>query len=83
MAFLKKLAFWLISFTAASAVAAFVVKKTIPSYGDETDDTFSVVAAMTGVAFESKTPGLLEGRATAFTGGIEMHIVEVRGVGAA
>ncbi|MDK1010323.1 MAG: hypothetical protein QGM46_07940 [Actinomycetota bacterium] len=76
MRFLRKFGFVLFSVTLGGVVAAFVVRRRVPSYGGETDDTFSVVAAMAGSVLESKTQGLKEGRATAFMGGVLLDLMD-------
>ncbi|MEN8039871.1 MAG: LiaF domain-containing protein [Actinomycetota bacterium] len=73
---LKNILFWFVAVTASSAVAALVVKNRTPEFGDENDDVFSVVAAMGGRVFESKTQSLTEARATAFMGGIELDLLD-------
>jgi hypothetical protein len=74
--FTKRSLFSLFVVAASSAVAAFVVRSRIPSFGDEGDEEFSVVAAMDGAVFESRTGSLTEGRATAFMGGIELDLLD-------
>ncbi len=77
MRFLNRLAFGLFALTASSVVAAVVVRDRVPSYGGETDDTFSVVAVLDGAVLESRASSLREGRAVAFMGGIELDLLDV------
>jgi hypothetical protein len=64
-----------IALVAASSIAAgFVVRRRIPAFGGEGDPRFSVVAAMDGAVFESKTLEFVEARATAFMGGIQLDL---------
>ncbi len=74
--FIKKLVIGLCIFTASSAVAALVVRSRIPAFGDESDEEFSIVAAMGGRVFKSSTKHFAEGRVTAFMGGIELDLVD-------
>ncbi len=76
MRFIKKLVIGLFVFSASSVLAALAVRNRIPSFGDETDEEFSVVAAMDGAVFESATASLAEGRATAFMGGIQLDLTD-------
>ncbi len=56
--------------------AAFIVKKITPQYGDPESDSFSVLAAMGGVDFSSKSDTLQSGSAMAFMGGVELDLTE-------
>lgn len=64
------------AFAASCTLAAFVVRTRIPVFGDESDDRFSVVAAMDGAVFESEATNLAEGSATSFMGGIELNLMD-------
>lgn len=60
---------------AASSIAAvFVVRKRVPAFGGEGDPRFSVVAAMDGAVFESRAGEVVEARATAFMGGVQLDL---------
>jgi hypothetical protein len=76
MRFLKSVLAGLVLVVMSSVVAAFVVRKRIPAFGDEEDAEFSVVAAMGGAIFEGRTQHLAEARATAFMGGIELDLTD-------
>ncbi|MEN8239344.1 MAG: LiaF domain-containing protein [Actinomycetota bacterium] len=76
MRFLKKLFVALIAVTASSFVAGLVVRSRVPAFGDEEDNTFSVVASLGGAVFESRAEAIAEGRATAFMGGIELDLLD-------
>ncbi len=60
----------------SSALAALVVRKRVPAFGEEDDAEFSVVASMDGTVFEAKTKQLAEARATAFLGGVELDLMD-------
>ncbi len=60
---------------AAAAVSVFVARRVVPVYGDETNNEFSIVAAMSGQSFESKAENLREGRVLALFGGVELDLV--------
>lgn len=75
MRFIKRAVFVLALVGAANVAAGFVVRRQIPAFGSEDDAEFSVVAAMDGVVFEAKSQEILEAKATAFMGGIELDLV--------
>lgn len=62
--------------TVAAVASALVVRRVVPVYGDETNNEFSIVAAMSGQAFESKAENLREGRVLALFGGVELDLVD-------
>ena len=64
---------WLAFFGLATA-AAFVVRACIPEYGDESTETFSVVASMAGSHFVSESGSLRAGSVVAFMGGAEIDL---------
>ncbi len=76
MRFFKKFLLLFVALVASSLVAGFVVKKKIPAFGDEDDDSFSVVACMSGVVFEGQSQDLMDARATAFMGGVELDLMD-------
>ena len=76
MRFLKRVLIGWFAVAFAAVVAALTVKKKVPAFGAEDDDSFSVVAAMGGRDFESSANHLAEGSALAFMGGIEMDLTE-------
>jgi hypothetical protein len=77
MRFIKRFFLGWALVSAASVVAVFVVRKRVPAFGDEGDAQFSVVAAMDGAVFESRTHEFIEARAIAFMGGIELDLTGV------
>jgi hypothetical protein len=76
MKFLKRVLIGWLAVIVAGVVAALTIKKTVPAFGDEVDDSFSVVAVIGGRDFESSAERLVEGSALAFMGGIEMDLNE-------
>jgi hypothetical protein len=76
MRFIKRILFGLALVSASGMAAAFVVRRRVPAFGDEDDAEFSVVAAMDGAVFEARSPMLVEARATAFMGGVQINLVE-------
>jgi hypothetical protein len=76
MRFIKRILFGVALVSVSSIAAALVVRRQVPAFGDEDDAVFSVVAAMDGAVFDAKSPMLVEARATAFMGGIELNLVE-------
>jgi hypothetical protein len=61
--------------------AAIFARRLIPTHGDESSDTFALLASMSGIEFASRSQALSVGKATAFLGGIELdlrnaHIVD-------
>jgi hypothetical protein len=76
MRFIRRVIFGLAITVAASAAAGFVVRRQLPAFGSEDDAEFAVVAAMDGAVFDARSKELLEARATAFMGGIELNLVD-------
>lgn len=74
MRFIKRFFLGWALVAASSVAAVFVVRSRVPAFGAEDDAQFSVVAAMDGAVFESRTRGFVEARATAFMGGIELDL---------
>jgi hypothetical protein len=54
--------------------AAIFARRLIPTHGDETTDTFAVLASMSGVEFRSAAAALSSAEATALLGGIELDL---------
>jgi len=71
---LKRIVMGWVAVVATSLAAALTVKKVVPAYGEEADDSFSLVATISGREFASTTDHLSEGRALAFMGGIELDL---------
>jgi hypothetical protein len=69
-----RLVFGLVVVATSSLAAAMVVRRQVPAFGTEADPEFSVVAAMRGAVFSPESQRLVEGRAVAFMGGIELHL---------
>lgn len=78
MRFLRKVAFGLLVFVASSAAAGLVVRRKVLAYGGRTDERFSVVAVMAGAVLKSTTSGLVEGRALAVMGGVELDLLDAK-----
>lgn len=76
MKFIRRAATGLAVVVATSVTAVFVVRRQFPAFGSEDDAEFSVVAAMDGAVFNAQSRGLVEARATAFMGGIELNLVD-------
>ena len=74
MRFIKTLFAGLVLTVALSVVAVLGLRKAVPVFGGEDDAEFSLLAAMGGVDFESRTQHLTEARATAFMGGVELDL---------
>ena len=74
MRVLKRVLIGWLALAAAAVVAALTVKKTVPAFGDEGDDSFSVVAVIGGRDFESSAQHLAEGSALAVMGGIDLDL---------
>lgn len=76
MRFIKRVVTGFVFLCISSALAAFIVRKKVPAFGESADDQFSVVASMDGADFQSTTTQFEEGRATAFMGGIELDLTD-------
>jgi hypothetical protein len=74
MKFLKRVLIGWLAFVVAGVVAALTIKKTVPAFGDEVDDSFSVVAVIGGRNFTSSAEHLAVGSALTFMGGIDMDL---------
>jgi hypothetical protein len=71
---LKRFAIGFALFIVAHAVAAFMVRRLVPEFGDETDDEVSIVASMGGREFISASDGLRSIGVLAFMGGVELDL---------
>ena len=58
------------------AASAFFVKKRVPRFGGSEDDTFSLVAVMNGIAFESRAEALTDGSLFVYMGGAEIDLMD-------
>jgi hypothetical protein len=74
MKFLKRVLIGWLALVVASIAAAFTVKKAVPVFGDEGDDSFSIVAVIGGRDFESSAERFSEGSALALMGGINLDL---------
>jgi hypothetical protein len=74
MKFVKRVLIGWLAIVVASIAAAFTVKKTVPVFGDEGDDSFSIVAVIGGRNFESSAEHFAEGSALAVMGGIDLDL---------
>jgi hypothetical protein len=62
----------------SSLIAALVVRRVVPEFGDESDDVVSLVAAMGGRSFASRSDGLRSVDVVACMGGIEIDLMQAR-----
>jgi hypothetical protein len=74
MKFLKRVAIGWIAVAVAAVVAALTVKKAVPVFGDESDDSFSIVAVIGGKDFVSSAQHFADGGALAVMGGIDLDL---------
>jgi hypothetical protein len=74
MKFLKRVLIGWLAVVVASIAAAFTVKKTVPTFGDESDDSFSIVEVIGGRGFESSAEHFAQGSALAVMGGIDLDL---------
>jgi hypothetical protein len=72
---LKNILIVFLGVIAAAVAGALVVRKSVPAFGDEASDEFSIVAAMSGRTFESRAGSLHDGRVFAVFGGVELDLV--------
>lgn len=56
--------------------AAVFVRRLLPQFGDESSETFALVAAMDGVEFASRANPLKGGSITAYLGGADLDLTE-------
>jgi hypothetical protein len=76
MKLIRRVAIGLAVVVTTSVAAGLVARRQVPTFGDEDDAEFSVVAAMDGAVFRARSRELIEARATAFMGGIELNLVD-------
>jgi hypothetical protein len=76
MKFIRRAVIGLALVVTTSVAAVFVVRRQVPAFGSEDDAEFSVVAAMDGAVFDARSRDLIEARATAFMGGIELNLLD-------
>ena len=62
----------------ASVIATLVVRRVVPEFGDESDDVVSLVAAMGGRSFSSRSDALRSVEAVACMGGIEIDLTHAQ-----
>ncbi|MCL1588427.1 MAG: cell wall-active antibiotics response protein [Actinomycetia bacterium] len=74
MKFLKRVLIGWLAVSLAAVAAAFTVKRAVPAFGDESDDSFSLVAVIGGRNFVSAAPHLVEGSALTVMGGIDLDL---------
>ncbi|MDJ0954754.1 MAG: hypothetical protein QNJ81_13845 [Acidimicrobiia bacterium] len=74
MTLLKRIIIGWLTLAGLTAFAAFVVKRRIPAFGDEDDDSFSIVATMEGRQFRSEAASLTTAEVTAFAAGVELDL---------
>jgi hypothetical protein len=70
----KRIGIGWLAFCGLATAAAFVVRAFAPEYGDESTETFSVVASMSGRHFVSESGSLRFGSVVAFMGGAEIDL---------
>jgi hypothetical protein len=71
---LARIALGVIVFNVLMVIAAQIAKRMLPVYGDADSDVFSLVAAMDGVEFASRSSALRAGSGTAIMGGISLDL---------
>jgi hypothetical protein len=76
MKFIRRVVIGLAVVVAMSVAGVLVVRRQVPAFGSEDDAEFSVVAAMDGAVFDARSRELVEARATALMGGIELNLVD-------
>ena len=74
MKFLKRVLIGWLAVVVAGVIAALTIKKTVPGFGDEVDDSFYVVAVIGGRNFASSADQLAVGSALTVMGGIDMDL---------
>ena len=73
---LKRIAIGIVALNVIAVVAAQIAKRMIPVYGDAESDVFSLLAAMDGVEFASRSTSLRAATARAIMGGMELDLSE-------
>jgi hypothetical protein len=76
MRFIRRAVLGFVIFSAAMAASAFIVRKRVPRFGGSEDDSFSLVAIMNGIAFESRAAALTEGALFVYMGGAELDLMD-------
>jgi hypothetical protein len=74
MRFFKRAALGATILVGVLTVAGALVRRTVPSFGTESDDAFSRVFVMSGGPFRSAATGLRSGEVLAFMGGAELDL---------
>ena len=75
MRLLRNIVITWLGLVATAVGSALVARRIVPAFGDETTNEFSVVATLSGQAFESNASNLREGRVLALFGGVELDLV--------
>lgn len=70
----KRIVIGWLAFLGLATAAAFAVRTFVPEYGDESTETFSVVASMSGRHFFSESRSLRSGTVVALMGGAEIDL---------
>lgn len=78
MVLVKRIIISWLTLSGLVALAALVLRRRVPEFGDATDDQFSVVAAMAGREFHSRAPDLEACSAIAFAGGIQLDLTQAQ-----
>lgn len=73
---LKRILIGMVVLNVIAVLAAQIAKRKIPVYGDAESDVFSLLAAMDGVQFASRSTSLRAATATAIMGGLELDLTE-------
>ena len=71
---LGRIALGVVVFNVLMVIASQIAKRMLPVYGDADSDVFSLVAAMYGVEFASRSSALRAGSGTAIMGGISLDL---------
>lgn len=74
MRFIKRAALGVTILAGLLTVAGVAVRRTVPVFGSESDDAFSIVFVMSGGPFRSTAKGLRSGEVLAFMGGAELDL---------
>ncbi len=75
MSKVKRLVVAWLALMGSAVLGAFLVRKLIPAFGDETSDSFSIVTTFGGARFESTAGDLSEGSVFTMFGGVELNLV--------
>ncbi len=74
MRFLRSVLVAWLGVLAALVTGALVVRRVVPSFGDESSDEFSIVSTMGGTTFASTADAVTGGRVCVFLGGVELDL---------